>query len=287
VVRFFESQLYRDRIIYREQSNYQRIIVTRDGDDVRLFLDGNLQFSSRDEYRYHEVLVHPVMQAARSQETVLVLGGGDGLVARELLKYEAVEEIVVVDLDPAITELADWHPVLRDLNGGALADPRVTVVNQDAFNYVRDGTQQFPVIILDLPDPNNEGLSKLYSQQFYRLLRERLSPDGVFITQATSPYFVRRAYWTIVDTIEASGFEALPLRTHVPSFGEWGFVLGSAAGTPRIGVPEGIDLRYLTPAVLETAHVFDPDTERIEGGVNTLDHPILPRFYEQGWQRWN
>jgi spermidine synthase len=287
VVAFFEQQLYRDRIIYRTQSAYQRIIITRDADDVRLFLDGNLQFSSRDEYRYHEMLVHPVMQAARSHESVLVLGGGDGLVARELLKYDTVQEIVIVDLDPAITELAASHPTLRDINGDALADSRVTVINQDAFNYVRDGTRRFPVVIIDLPDPNNEGLSKLYSQQFYRLLHERLSRDGVFVTQATSPYFVRRVYWSIVDTIAASGFEVVPLRAHVPSFGEWGFVVGSVTGEPRIGVPENITLRYLNPAVLATAQVFDPDTDRIEGGINTLDNPILPRFYEQGWQRWN
>lgn len=287
LVHIFEQQLYADVIIYREQTPYQRIILTRDGEDVRLYLDGNLQFSSRDEYRYHEMLVHPVMSAARSHERVLVLGGGDGLVARELLKYPDVKEIVVVDLDPAITELARAHPIFLRVNENAMNDPRVQVINDDAYKYVQASGDLFPVIIIDLPDPNNEGLSKLYSQQFYKMLAKRLTPDGVFITQAASPYFVREAFWIIANTIENSGFAMLPLRTHVPSFGEWGFVIGGMHRLPSLEVPQGITLRYLTPEVLQTALVFDPDTARLPVSINTLDNPVLPHAYERGWQSWN
>lgn len=287
VVRFFEQQLYAANIIYRDQSTYQRITMTRDGRDVRLFLDGNLQFSSRDEYRYHEMLVHPVMSVARSHERVLVLGGGDGLVARELLKYDDVAEIVVVDLDPAITDLARTHPLIRDISANAMNDPRVTVVNQDAFTYVQSLDTLFPVVIIDLPDPNNEGLSKLYSETFYRMLQQHMSPDGVMITQATSPYFVRNAYWMIANTIEASGFHMIPLRTYIPSFGEWGFVVGGVHHLRDLTVPEGIDLRYLTPEVLATAHVFAPDTARVETEINTLDNPVLPGVYIADWRQWN
>lgn len=287
IVRMLEQNLYAQVIIYRDQTAYQRIVMTRNGEDVRLFLDGNIQFSSRDEYRYHEMIVHPAMSVARSRERVLVLGGGDGLVARELLKYPEVAEIVMVDLDPAMTDLARTHPILRQINGGALDDPRVQVINTDAYTYVRDSDAVFPVVIIDLPDPNNESLGKLYSQQFYRMLAARLTPDGVFITQATSPYFVREAYWTIVETIEASGLHALPLRVHVPSFGEWGFVLAGRYRFPAPRVPDGLTLRYLTPEVLATALVFDPDTARVPAQVNTLDNPILIRAYERGWRAWN
>lgn len=287
VVRYFEQQLYQDVIIYRDQTAYQRIVMTRNGRDVRLFLDGNLQFSSRDEYRYHEMLVHPVMEAARSHETILVLGGGDGMVARELLQYDDVQEIIVVDLDPAITDLAKTHPLLREINADALNDPRVQVVNQDAYTYVEDSERLFPVVIIDLPDPNNESLSKLYSQTFYRMLRQRLTRDGLFITQATSPYFVREAFWMIANTIAASEFHVVPLHTYVPSFGDWGFVIGSPLRLPELAVPNGVDLRYLTPGVLEAAHTFDPDTTPVETAVNTLDNPVLPRTYEAGWRQWN
>lgn len=287
VVRFFEQQLYSANIIYRDQSAYQRITITRDGRDVRLFLDGNLQFSSRDEYRYHEMLVHPVMSAARSRERILVLGGGDGLVARELLKYDDVEEIVVVDLDPAVTELARTHPLIRDINGDIMNDPRVHIVNQDAFNYVQQLDMLFPVVIIDLPDPNNEGLSKLYSETFYRMLRQHMTPDGIMITQAASPYFVRDAYWMIANTIEASDFHVIPLRAYVPSFGEWGFVIGSLTRLPGLTVPDDIALRYLTPDVLAAAHIFDPDTARVDTEINTLDNPVLPEVYISGWRQWN
>lgn len=284
---FFEQQLYTDRIIYRQQTPYQRIVLTRDGDDVRLFLDGNLQFSSLDEYRYHEMLVHPAMSAARSHEAVLVLGGGDGFVARELLKYEDVQRIVVVDIDPVITDLARTFRPWRDLNQDALSDPRVELVHQDAYNYIQTTVGQFPVIISDLPDPNTEGLAKLYSEQFYRMLRQRLTPDGVFATQATSPYFVREAFWTIAHTLQAAEFQTLPLHAYVPSFGEWGFIIASPHTTPTVNVPQGLSLRYLTADVLEAAHIFDPDIDQVPTAISTLDDPAVTAAYRDGWNRWD
>lgn len=287
LVRISEQQLYVDVIVLRQQTLYQRIIITRDNEDVRLFLDGNLQLSSRDEYRYHEVLVHPVMSVARSHETVLVLGGGDGVVARELLKYDDIKRIIIVDLDPEVTQLARTYPLLREINAGSLDDPRVTVINEDAYRYLEESSDIYPVIIIDLPDPNNESLSKLYTRQFYTLVRQRLAPDGAFVTQAASPYFVRQAFWAIANTVEAADFHILPLRTYVPSFGEWGFVIGTPLGTPQVSVPGGILLRYLTPDVLTAAQAFDPDIARLETQVNTLDNPVLVRYYEQGWRQWD
>ncbi len=287
IVRFFEQQLYSAVIIYEEQTPLQRIIMTRGtSNDLRLFINGNIQFSSRDEYRYHEVLVHTVVSAARTRDKVLVLGGGDGLVARELLKYDDIEEIIVVDLDPAITNLAKTHPLLIGLNKDAMNDERVTIVNSDAFKYLEDSDALYPVIIADLPDPNNESLSKLYSSSFYKLVKQHLTRDGAFITQATSPYFVREAFWTIVTTIEANDFNVLPLRTHVPSFGEWGFALATQVQNPRISLPENIELQYLNEGVLDTVTHFDPDTDRVPAQVNTLNTPILTSIYEAGWRQW-
>ncbi|MCU0499678.1 MAG: polyamine aminopropyltransferase [Anaerolineae bacterium] len=286
-VRFFEQGIYQDLIVYREQSTYQRLIMTRDGFDLRLYLDGNLQFSSRDEYRYHELLVHPVMGTARSRESVLILGGGDGMVAREVLKYPEVQRVLMIDLDPAMTDLARTYAPLREINADALHDPRLEVINTDAYRFIEETDEVFPVIIIDLPDPNNEALSKLYSRQFYRLLREHLSPDGAFVTQATSPYFVRSAFWTIVHTIRDAGFETLPLRTYVPSFGEWGFVIGTPHLTPNPRLIDGIAMRYLTPTLLEGARYFDPDISEVPTDINTLDDPVLPQYYEDGWRQWD
>jgi spermidine synthase len=287
LVRLFEQGLYEDKIIYTHQSPLQRIVVTSSGVDFRLYLNGDIQFSSRDEYRYHEMLVHPVMSAARNHETVVVLGGGDGFVARELLKYDDVEHIIVVDLDPAMTDLARTYAPLRRFNEDAMNDPRVQVINMDAYKFIEESNDLYPVVIIDLPDPNNESLSKLYSETFYRLLRKRLTPDGAFVTQATSPYFVRKAFWTIAHTIEAAEFHILPLRTYVPSFGEWGFVIGTPNQAPQVNVPAGLTLRYLTPDVLSAAQAFDPDISEVETDINTLNNPILSRYYEEGWRQWN
>lgn len=287
IVDFLEQQLYESRIIYRDQSRYQRIILTRNGEDIRLFLDGNLQFSTLDEYRYHEVLVHPVMSLARSHETVLVLGGGDGLVARELLKYDDVQKIIIVDLDPAMTDLARDYPLLRDVNQDALHNERVEIVNRDAYDFIQNGDGLYSVVIIDLPDPNNESLSKLYSEQFYRLLEQRLTPDGVIITQATSPYFARQAFWCIETTIAAAGFHTLPLTTYVPSFGEWGFVIGSKTSISDLAIPANLSLRYLTPDVLRDIQTFDPDTDEVAAEVNTLDLPVLVQYYLAGWRYWD
>ncbi|GAB5490970.1 MAG: polyamine aminopropyltransferase [Phototrophicaceae bacterium] len=289
LTRVLEQQLYNSNIIYTEQTPYQRLVMTARGDDYRLFINGNIQFSTLDEYRYHEMLVHPVMNASRSRERVLILGGGDGFVAREVLKYEDVQEIVIVDLDPAITDLARNFAVMERFNGDSLDDERLTIFNEDAFTFIQDGTDLYNVIIIDLPDPNNENLSKLYSDSFYRLLARRLSPDGAFVTQATSPYFARRSFWTINTTIQSAEFDTLPLHTHVPTFGEWGFIIGTPLATPSIDLPSTLELRYLTAEVFASAQYFDPDLAYSDefDNINTLDNPILPRFYEQDWRRWN
>lgn len=290
VTRVLEQSLYSANVIYSEQTPYQRIVMTVRGEDYRLFINGNLQFSTLDEYRYHETLVHPAMMASRSRERVLVLGGGDGFVVREVLKYADVQEVVVVDLDPAITELGRGHPVLARLNNNALDNPIVTVRNEDAFSYVQDGSELFNVVIIDLPDPNSESLSKLYSDSFYRMLENRLTPDGAFVTQATSPYFARRSFWTIHNTIESAGFNTLPLHVHVPTFGEWGFIVGTPRTMPPITLSPAIDYRFITDQGLSAASFFDPDIAddpAVFNAVNTLDNPILPQFYEADWRRWS
>jgi spermidine synthase len=292
LVRLLEQQLYTDAIIYSQQTPYQRIIITARTRDYRLFLNGNLQFSTIDEYRYHEVLVHPVMSLPRSHERVLVLGGGDGFPARELLKYPDVQEIVVVDLDPAMTELSRTFPILTRITENSMNDPRVTVVNADAYTYIENSDELFNVVIIDLPDPNNESLSKLYTDTFYRMLARRLTPDGAFITQSTSPYFARRAFWMIADTIESAGFQTIPLHAYVPSFGEWGWIIGTKlapdALTEQLARVPLVETRFLTPEVFQTTLLFDPDISRIAvEGINTLDHPLLPRTYEEDWRRWN
>lgn len=283
----FERSLYADQVIYSKQTPYQRIVMTRWGEDVRLFLDGNLQFSTRDEYRYHEALVHPAMSLSQSREQVLVLGGGDGLAVRDVLQYDDVRRVVLVDLDPAMTELGRTYPPLRAANADALHDPRVEIIHQDAFTFLTETSDRFGVILIDLPDPNNEGLGKLYSTTFYDLVHRHLGRGGAMATQATSPYFARRAFWSIVHTVGAAGFRSYPYHVYVPSFGDWGFVLATEHMLdPATSFSPKVPMRFLTPDLFRAAFLFDSDTAEVPAGINTLDDPILLTYYDKDWNRW-
>ena len=279
-----EERLYADEIILTRTSPYQRIVLTRWADDVRLFLNGHLQFSSRDEYRYHEALVHPALATHPSPRRVLILGGGDGLAAREILRYPTVTSVTLVDLDAEMTRLFTGNPLLRDLNGGALEDPRVRVVNADAFIWLQGSHETFDVAIVDFPDPHNFSLGKLYSRTFYRVLRAHLAPDGLAVVQATSPMFARRSFWCITETIRSAGLAARPYHVYVPSFGEWGFVLAAAAEwTPPRAYPPG--LRFLTVEGTAPLFTFPPDMAAVPVEVNRLDNQILVHYYGAEWQR--
>ncbi len=227
IVLFGEQRKYRDQVIYQDQTRYQRIVITRLRDHHWLYLDGHTQFSSYDEERYHEPLVHPAMLVSAARRHILVLGGGDGLALREVLRHPEVMDVTLVDIDPAMTALGRSHEVLVTLNRNAFADPRVTVENRDAYTYLRDADNRFwDVILVDLPDPRTINLARLYGLEFYRLARQHLSAGGVIVTQATSPFFTRRAFLSVSATMEAAGLVTAPYHNHVPTMGEWGWVLG-------------------------------------------------------------
>ncbi|HVG76855.1 MAG: polyamine aminopropyltransferase [Candidatus Rokuibacteriota bacterium] len=273
-----EDRLYSDDIILAQTTPYQRIVLTRWNDDLRLFLNGHLQFSSRDEYRYHEALVHPALAAHPAPRRVLVLGGGDGMAVREILRYPAVQSVTLVDLDREVTRLFTDNPLLVHLNAGALRDPRVRIVNADAFIWLTDTRDTFDVVVADFPDPHNFSLGKLYSRSFYRTLRGRLAPGGVAVVQATSPMFARRSFWCITETMRSAGLAPRPYHVYVPSFGEWGFVLAGVDGwTPPQAYPAG--LRFLTVEATPALFAFPPDMAAVPVEVNRLDNQILVHYY--------
>ena len=281
-----EDELYADDIVYTSSSPYQRILVTNNNAGFQLFLNGNLQFSSADEYRYHEALVHPAMSAAAAPKRVLILGGGDGLALREVLKYGGVEQVTLVDLDPAMTALSSRFVPLARLNQNAFRDRRVRVVNEDAMIWIERVRDTFDAVIVDFPDPGSFALGKLYSTRFYRLLRARLAPGAAVSVQCTSPLYARQAYWCIVRTMEAAGLHVRPYQTTVPSFGVWGFAVARAEpfATPsRIAVP----VRFLDEATLASMFVFPRDMQPVPVEINRLDNQVLVRYYEDEWRKWS
>ena len=285
-----EEHFFTNPIVYAKTTRYQRLVMTRGRSGFQLFLNGNLQFHSADEYRYHEALVHPAMLCQGAPRRVLVLGGGDGLALREVFRHTSVSKVVLVDLDPDMTALADRFPPLKALNWGSLDDERVEVVNDDAMIWLDgyDGAA-FDVILIDFPDPNNFSLGKLYTRHFYRLVKRHLAPGGALGLQSSSPLVARGSFWCIVRTMESAGLVARPYHCSVPSFGIWGFVLASHQQLPLPGSTPAelpVGLRYLNRRTLASMFELPRDLEPVVVDINRLDNQVLVRYYSDEWKRW-
>ncbi|RSM91675.1 polyamine aminopropyltransferase [Kibdelosporangium aridum] len=276
--------LYADPVVHAERTPYQEIVITESFDsDVRFYLNGDLQFSSVDEYRYHEALVHPVL--AGPHDRVLILGGGDGLGLREVLRYQDVRAVTLVELDPRVIDLARTEPSLVELNGDAFADPRVEVVNADAFTWLRHNASRYDAVIIDMPDPDSTATAKLYSIEFYALVRQVLTDDGRMVVQAGSPYFAPRTYWCVEASIRDAGLVSVPYYVSVPSFGDWGFHLASAK-RPELRLPDNVPpLRSLDADSLRAAGVFPVDRRRVDDiEPSTLMRPLVLDYAKQEWR---
>ncbi len=284
ITRTAESSLYADPVVLTRTSPYQRIVLTAWRNDMRLFLNGHLQFSSRDEYRYHEALVHPGLAALPDARRILVLGGGDGLAVREVLRYPRAQ-VTLVDLDPEMTQLFSTHRELTRLNANALGSDRVRVINADAFRWLDASRETFDFVVVDLPDPSNYAVGKLYTTAFYRLLKQHVNPGGMIVVQSTSPLFARRAFWSIDRTLREAGLRTWPYHLYVPSFGEWGFILaGRDDGyAPPAQLPDG--LRYLSAAGIPQLFDFPLDMRPLPVEANRLDDQVLVRYYSDEWEQ--
>lgn len=278
---FAEQHLYYDQIIYTKQTPYQRIVVTESHrtKEQRLYIDGHIQFSARDEYRYHESLVHPLMSQSSKRSKVLILGGGDGLAAREVLKYDDVESIHLVDIDPEMTRISREFELLKKLNKGSLNDPRVEVFNQDAFTFINQPGILYDRVIIDMPDPHNEAINKLYSREFYKMIKRRMAPDGFLVSQSSSPFFTRRTFWCIEQTLDHVFDQTLSFQVTVPAFGLWGFNMASMQGDFVQSYQFDVATKYLNSETMQAAMVFSEDTRKIPSPVNSIMEPKLYQLY--------
>jgi len=285
MMHYAETVKYQDPIIYNKKSPYQKVVITK-GKDLRLFLNGNLQFSSSDEYRYHEALVHPGLAAIENPKEILVLGGGDGLAVREILKYESVEKITLVDLDPLMTKIFTTNNMLTSLNQNSLNSKKVEVINEDAFIWLRNNKKKYDFIVIDFPDPSNFSLGKLYTTTFFKLLKDNMREETLLAIQSTSPYFARKSFWCVGNTIESIGLKIFPYHTYVPSFGEWGYFIASKS---EYVLPENIkpNLKYVNNLTLQRMFRFPPDMDMVKTDVNKLNNQILVRYFETEWGKVN
>ncbi|WP_445773071.1 polyamine aminopropyltransferase [Shewanella sp.] len=303
----FNNLLYKDKVVYAKATRFQQLNFTerlRGGGLApvyNLYINGRLQFSSSDEHIYHSFLVHPTLAASARHDKVLIIGGGDGLGLKQVLKWQP-KAVTLMDLDQDLLSLfkhppadmpTDLSNALLALNGDALNDPRLTLMVDDAFNGVDkllSNGQLFDAIIVDLPDPSHPDLNKLYSDLFYRKLNELLNADGVITVQSTSPYHAPNAFISVGKTLSAAGFNVKQYHHNVPSFGEWGWSIGSKMGkNPQqrlaaltdIPVPED----WLTPGLIHASfefpkHFYD-DIDKIK--VNEIGSLQLYHYHLAAW----
>lgn len=279
-----EQHYFGDPVVFSTASPYQRLVITKWHNDTRLFLNGNLQFSSVDEARYHEALVLPVMEQNPQASHILILGGGDGLAAREVLKYPQVSQITLVDLDASMTRVFRTSAALRELNQNSLNHPKLRIINADAAQWLQHNQEKFDVVIIDFPDPSNFSLGKLYSVPMYRMVARHLNPHGNLVVQSTSPYFAPNAFWCIVNTLEAAGLKTLPFHVYVPSFGEWGYVMANQTGEFLIPDHYRVPTRYLDAETTREMFVFPKDMQRRAVEPNHLNTQKLVEYFEADWR---
>ncbi|WP_075187785.1 polyamine aminopropyltransferase [Teredinibacter haidensis] len=281
ITRFAEKHLYFDQVIYTKQTPYQKLVVTRSTNtrEQRLYIDGHIQFSSRDEYRYHEYLVHPVLSLPGERKNVLILGGGDGLAAREALKYPDVERLHLVDIDPEMLRIARELPMLQRLNEKSLSADRLTAFSEDAFSFINQPGIAYDRVIIDMPDPHNEAINKLYSREFYTMIERRMAPGAVLVTQSSSPFYTRQTFWCIEETLANVFNDTLSYHTALPSFGIWGYNMARKGGTiPREFVFD-IPTKAITTETMLAALQFDKDMAKVATPVNSIMEPKLYQLY--------
>jgi len=283
ITRFAEKHLYYDQVIYRQQTPYQKIVVTRSAvtREQHLYIDGHIQFSSRDEYRYHEYLVHPLLAIPGPRRHILILGGGDGLAAREVLKYDDVETIHLVDIDPEMIRISRELPVLARLNQHSLESKRLKTFSQDAFSFINQPGILYDRVIIDMPDPHNEAINKLYSREFYQMIKKRMSPGGVLVTQSSSPFYTRRTFWCIEQTLDAVFEHTLSYHTALPSFGIWGYNMARNQEVIPSTFSFEVPTRAITPETMLAALQFDKDMSRVKTPINSIMEPQLYQLYLQ------
>ncbi|MCK8136212.1 polyamine aminopropyltransferase [Pseudoalteromonas sp. 2CM28B] len=303
--------LYKDKVIYSQATKYQHVVLTerlsknQPAPITDLYLNGRLQFSSIDEQIYHSMLVYPAMLASNRHDSVLIIGGGDGLALRDVLKWP-VNDVTLIDLDAQLLNLfghkdGDFTAPesiskrLLALNKQSMLDPRANIIVGDAFLEVErllDQGKQFDTILIDLPDPNHPDLNKMYSDYFYNHVRQLLASDGAMAVQSTSPYHAKKAFLSIAKTVKAAGFDYVEqYQQNIPSFGQWGWTIATKMGQPASGRIKNISAmpvpsRWVSKEYLLASFVFPnqyfEQVKSIE--VNRLGSGQLYDYYRNAWQ---
>ena len=286
IIIFGEQKRFKDKVVFVKQSKYQKMVITSWLNHHWLYINGNLQMTTVDEFLYHEPMVHPIMELSKEHKSILIIGGGDGFNAKELLKYPDVQTITLVDLDPEMTKLGLEYTPFVMANDSSLHNSKVKIINTDGFIFLQKSTSFYDIVIVDLPDAKGVDLNKLYTTQFYNMAFNHLRPNGFMVTQAGSPYYATKAFECISKTMQHSGFKTLKLHNQVLSMGEWGWIIGSKSFSReqmKFALINGnfpkVETRWINQESIELITSFGKpliDTTQIK--INTINDPVLYQY---------
>jgi spermidine synthase len=312
------SLLYLDKVVHVQKTRYQQLTFTQrdmgfnttnsefgnaQQSIINFYINGRLQFSSIDEHIYHEYLVAPVLAGSARNDNILIIGGGDGLALRDVLKYSPTN-VTLIDLDSELIDIfqsPDKHlntslaKKISYLNKQSLQDERVTILRSDAFltiNELLKSGQVFDAIIIDLPDPSHPDLNKLYTVNFYARLKQLLAGDGLIAIQSTSPYHAKDSFISIGKTLSAANYAHVQqYHDNVPSFGEWGWTIAAKIGASplaRLNKLETLPVRHswINLALLKSAFIFPNDfyKNKHDIDINILGSHTLYQLHQKAWK---
>jgi len=305
--------LYLDKVVHSDKTRYQQLTFTErhmglslgaeQESVINFYLNGRLQFSSIDEHIYHDYLVAPVLAASARQDNILIIGGGDGLALRDVLKYSP-KTVTLIDLDSRLIDIFKQPELhvnnrlarqITHLNQKSLQDKRVSITRADAFiaiNELLKNKQIFDAIIVDLPDPSHPDLNKLYSVNFYARLKQLLSGDGLIAVQSTSPYHAKETFISIGKTMAAAKFAHVEqYHDNVPTFGEWGWTIAAKSGASPLTRLERLSQlpvqhSWLNLARLQAAFIFPNNFYQHKDlvDINILGSHTIYQLHQQAWR---
>lgn len=265
-------------ILYSGRSQYQAIeIIDTPSFGKCLVLDGKIQSSEKDEFIYHEALVHPAMLLHSCPKAVFIAGGGEGATLREVLAHDTVEKVVMVDIDAEVIDIC--RQFLPSLHQGSFDDSRLKLHHLDARKYLTETDEKFDIIIIDLPEPLAEGPAYLlYTQEFYQVVKDRLTEDGVISLQAGTTCLGLTAVFTAIDSTLKTVFPIVtPYEANIPSFGgTWGFSLASKKHNPLELPPQEVEKR-VSARVRRTLRFYD--------GIAHQGLFFLPKYLREELQK--
>ena len=287
ILKVWEEKIYKSPIVENLQSPYQKIVITKNNDDLKLYLNRSIQFSSADEHRYHEMLVHIPLSMHENPKNILILGGGENLASREVLKHPSVKSIDVVDIDQMMFDLSKENQHILKVNQKASLNPKVNLITDDAFSFLKNSMKEYDVIIADLPDPSVDAIAKLYSKQFFGLVKRNLKSDGIFVTQSGEVYYSNTAFSCIKNTVSEIFDYTKTYQVYVPSFGYWGYTIAKNSEFDEKNhrkIPE--NLKYLTENVFVNSFEMPKDIQIVSTKINTIDNPVVLDYFLDDWYKW-